>query len=308
VSPRGLVHIENRPFSQLFPDARGAFAGASFAARALATTPELLVRRLDEATCAGCHQTRGIAGFHLLGEERDSSIAFNALAVGHSPHLTADLEWRSRFLARVARGEPPPVRPFAGYPTGGYGDPCGLADGFFAWTCATGLACRDSHNAETGICALPAGGEPGDPCEDVRVRSSSRPEGAVVSRARLDPSCPEPTVDQRTGPMCFANWLGFPGGMCIELCSKVGEVKDGGICTSLPAAGYEADCMTSREPIEECVKRHSGDARVATCSTDRPCRDDYVCARVPGSVAGTGACVPPYFMFQIRVDGPLLDR
>jgi hypothetical protein len=36
------------------------------------------------------------------------------------------------------------------------------------------------------------------------------------------------------------------------------------------------------------------------CGEAAPCRDDYICARTP---AGGGACVPPYFLFQLRVDG-----
>jgi hypothetical protein len=36
------------------------------------------------------------------------------------------------------------------------------------------------------------------------------------------------------------------------------------------------------------------------CDADQPCRDDYLCALTP---AGKGACLPPYFVFQMRVDG-----
>jgi hypothetical protein len=41
----------------------------------------------------------------------------------------------------------------------------------------------------------------------------------------------------------------------------------------------------------------------ALCSVSTPCRDDYVCDFVPGAPQGTGACMPPYFIFQARVDG-----
>ncbi|MBX3263164.1 MAG: hypothetical protein KF782_26050 [Labilithrix sp.] len=41
----------------------------------------------------------------------------------------------------------------------------------------------------------------------------------------------------------------------------------------------------------------------AACNVAVPCRDDYVCAYVPGAPEGTGACMPPYFIFQARVDG-----
>jgi len=48
--------------------------------------------------------------------------------------------------------------------------------------------------------------------------------------------------------------------------------------------------------------------RVRACAPDAPCRDGYACARVPGLPPTTGACIPPYFLFQLRVDGPRLDR
>ncbi|MDD9968221.1 MAG: hypothetical protein OXR73_18425 [Myxococcales bacterium] len=31
--------------------------------------------------------------------------------------------------------------------------------------------------------------------------------------------------------------------------------------------------------------------------------EDYLCARMPGLPSGQGACVPPYFLGQLRVDG-----
>ena len=37
-------------------------------------------------------------------------------------------------------------------------------------------------------------------------------------------------------------------------------------------------------------------------------RADAVLARVPGLASNEGACVPPYFVFQARVDGTMLDR
>jgi hypothetical protein len=307
VSPRGLAHVENRPFSQIFPDAT-AFAGATSSTRAFVTTPELLLRRLDEGTCPGCHQSRGIAGFHLLGEERDRRVAVNALGVGHSPHLTADLEWRARVLSRVARGGPSLSRPFAAHPRGGYGDPCGVVRGFAAWTCGPGLECRDSHHADVGVCAPAFGREPGDPCEDVRMSASSRPEGAVVLPSRTDATCRGPRSDDRGTPVCLPNWVGFAGGMCSQVCSRTGAVMGGAVCAQIPFAGFESDCLTSLEPIEECLKRHSIDAWIATCDASHPCRDDYVCARVPGAEGDASGCVPPYLAFQMRVDGPLLDR
>ena len=311
VSPRGLLHLSNRPFSRYFLDPKRAFGELGLGAAALTRTPELLLRRLDEATCAGCHQSRGVAGFHLLGEERDRSKAFNALAVGHSPHLAAELPWRAEVLSAATRGEAPSrPRPFSGRPTGPgvEGAECGLEGGFASWTCAPGLVCRALQNGSLGTCATPRGARPGDPCESVTTEPSARPEGAIVTSGVPDRGCPAVTAENMARAFCAPNWLGFTGGMCSARCTRSGEIEGGAICTPLPSAGYEADCFYSREPIERCLRRHVTNAKVATCDAERSCRDDYACARVPGAPDGVGACVPPYFVFQVRVDGPALDR
>jgi hypothetical protein len=111
-----------------------------------------------------------------------------------------------------------------------------------------------------------------------------------------------------TEAFCAPNSLGFTGGMCSRRCETPGQVVGRAICARLPAAGYEADCMNSREPVERCLERHLVSALVASCDIDTPCRGDYACASVRGAPKGVGACVPPYFLFQARVDGPLLDR
>ena len=41
-------------------------------------------------------------------------------------------------------------------------------------------------------------------------------------------------------------------------------------------------------------------AGLRACDAATPCRDDYLCVRLD---AGRGACIPPYFVFQMRVDG-----
>ncbi|MBX3226570.1 MAG: hypothetical protein KIT84_32075 [Labilithrix sp.] len=305
VSPRGLERTQNRPWASLV-DAE-ALRALPLASLAHAKTPELLLRRLDEATCAGCHQTRGVAGFHLLGEDRGTST-FNAIALGPSPHFAKDLRWRRSDLLRAARGEPVEARPFASFPDGKIDSDCGLARGYEAWGCEPGLVCRDVHHGALGLCARAGSTLPGATCEDVSFVPDPRPEGPVVTAKKPDAACPAPTGAQKSGAFCAPNWLGFTGGMCSERCKKVGERRGDAICAALPSAGYEADCFFSNEPIERCLSRHLVTAWVQTCDADHLCRPDYGCARVAGAPKGTGACVPPYFIFQARVDGPRLDR
>jgi hypothetical protein len=305
ISPRGLLSSSNRPFSRIISTADVATLPLS--SLVLARTPDLLLRRLEEMTCAGCHQSHGVAGFHLLGEER-SLASFNTLAVGHSPHLGADLTWRTGDLASAARGDLGPPRPYAAYPNGEMGSDCGLTDGLSSWSCKPGLVCRDIHHGDVGTCTSPSGGAPGSPCEDVSLVPSDRAEGPVVTARSPDVTCPAPVGDQLEGPFCAPNWLGFTGGMCSERCSRIGDRRGSAICAPLPATGYEADCFLSREPIESCLTRHFVTAYVASCDAHTPCRADYGCSRVPNAPPTIGACVPPYFIFQARVDGPLLDR
>jgi hypothetical protein len=77
VSPRGLSRPANRVFSALCNadgDAR-AFADLPYAKAKRVRSRGGLVRRLDGFTCAGCHQSRALAGFHLPGEERNPARA-----------------------------------------------------------------------------------------------------------------------------------------------------------------------------------------------------------------------------------------
>jgi hypothetical protein len=43
-----------------------------------------------------------------------------------------------------------------------------------------------------------------------------------------------------------------------------------------------------------------------SCDASHPCRQDYVCAKGPKE--GSGTCVPPYFVYQLRLDGYPLKR
>lgn len=311
VSPGGLSRPPNRGFSALFNadgDAR-AFVYLPYTKAKQVRSPRGLLRRLDGFTCAGCHQSRALAGFHLPGEERNPDKTFNALAVGISPHLHEELGWRARMLASVADGAAfEEARPFPEHPSaaGFYGSHCGLGDPSFAdWTCAAGFECRDSHHDEVWFCA-PATRTAGDACENARV--ISRP-GASGDQMVADP---QEVCKGQTPSMiqCAANNYGFPLGFCTAPCTQPGARWGSSVCALMLASGYEEICFPLDEPIEDCVRKRTLVTATTTrsCSAEEPCRDDYGCLRYPGSAPGTGACVPPYFLFDFRVDGPKLDR
>jgi hypothetical protein len=313
VTPRGLERPANRVWSALLGEGDPELASLPYGRAALVTSPRALLRRLDEGTCAGCHQTRAIAGFHLLGEER-ARTPFNALATAGSPHFHEDLRWRAAALeAEGDAGSHASPRPFSsrGLGAGGYGTSCGLGDtGFSTWTCDAGLVCTPTGGAELGLCLPPKSGRgPGDACQTATVIPQPGPDGDRVKPGPLE-SCSQHEAGDASSDEtpCSPNGFGFPGGLCSSACDAVGDARDRGdsICVDIPSSGYESECFFVPIPIEKCLQTHKARRRVRSCDQDHPCRPDFACVAVPDTPRG--ACVPPYFVFQARVDGPMLDR
>jgi hypothetical protein len=308
--PRGLTRVANRPFSQLLDGAD--LSGAAFGATTHVKSVAGLVRKLDESSCQGCHQARAMAGFHMLGNEDDAGTnsRLNRLAVGTSPHFNEELAWRSRLVAAVAAGADPQTlpepRPFAEHATndGLTGASCGLTSdpSFASWTCKPGLSCADmtgGGKGVLGVCVPSAGPRPGDACEkDVVVSSPDARSDKVSNLDPGDAACAKMTP----GASCSHASGGFPGGACFARCTRMGEVSGHIICGAAPPSGFN-DCMAKgTQSFETCMSPPNLAFR-AMCNVNTPCRDDYVCDFVPGAPAGFGACMPPYFIFQARVDG-----
>ena len=296
VSPRGLSRRANRPFRQLLR--ASDLDAAALAGRPLIGSPEALIRRLDDMSCQGCHQSRTIAGFHLLGEDGADAAAGNALAVSVSAPLVAEVRRREALVAALAGGatDVDLTRPFAERPagdTGASGARCGItADpGFAAWTCAPGLSCSaldsPADDALVGVC-LPERGAVGDPCEIGAIAPNADAHRDRVKRA-APRACQE--------GVCNTNRVGFPGGMCTTSCA---DLPAEGACGVIALLTPFNNCLARGTPFPRCLAEHVSPAGLRRCSAEEPCRDDYICARTPG---GEGACIPPYFLFQLRVDG-----
>jgi hypothetical protein len=295
VTPRGFGRRANRPYRRLFRAAD--FADLDLGKRRYARSPEALLRRLDDLTCVGCHQARTIAGFHLLGSDDPSTPALNSLREPVSIHVSHDLERRSRVLSALAAGrEPDYARPFAERSKateGGYGAHCGLGDaGFAEWTCDAGLRCdaydAAAGDATVGICLPVEDGNVGDPCEVGALSPNRNPHRDRVTR---------PLARECRESGCNDNRVGFPGGMCSAHCSRLpAEAACGAIAKLDP---FNA-CIARREPFTRCIEQNHSPAALRRCDASLPCRDDYICGR---AAAGDGVCIPPYFVFQLRVDG-----
>ena len=290
VTPRGLSRLANRPFSAALSPA--AFSGRDFTAGRFVKSATGLLRRLDQLSCQGCHEARSVAGFHLLGEDLATDPLENALALPVSPHLASDLRRRERVALLASSGDMADLAvPFAERPTrdGRYGAPCGLgADASFAdWTCDEGLKCTASETRAgdaIGQCQS-ATRQVGDGCE----------LGAVTPhvdrrRDRMGPVSVEPCP----GMVCNRSRVGFPGGMCTADCSSPDAT-----CGAIAILDSFNACLARGDAFLSCIRGNTSPAGLRACDVDRPCRDDYVCAR-----SGTGGvCLPPYFVFQLRVDG-----
>ncbi|MEJ7602047.1 MAG: hypothetical protein WKG01_29390 [Kofleriaceae bacterium] len=212
VSPRGFARRANRPFRQLVAPVK--LAGLALVKRRAISSPEALLRRLDEHTCAGCHQAQTIAGFHLLGEDGPDVAPGNALATSISPPLVAERARREAQIEAVAAGKEPdlfrPAFERAGK-TGQRGSRCGLGDpGFASWSCHKGLTCQATDapldDAAIGECLPPPDRrEVGDPCELGPLEANANPRRDHGPRAT-----PGPCLEGG----CQTNRVGFPAG-CV---------------------------------------------------------------------------------------------
>ncbi|MGJ7533620.1 MULTISPECIES: hypothetical protein [unclassified Variovorax] len=261
VAPRGLERLANRPFEQLFaPGEWQAVQGS----RTL-QSPQAVLRRLDDLSCAGCHQSRAVAGFHLLGvDRRGASRTFttgNALAVPHSPHVQDELTRRGAYVrAALSTPRPDPFRPLA-----------------------------EPDDANT-VAEKPTVGAR---CEPTRITASANP---WLDRAEKLPriSC------EGMLSVCEKTSVGFPGGMCSGSCDPNDK---NGTCGGIAILSDFNSCLAAKKPFGECLAKHTRPGNLRSCSAQQPCRDDYICAQAEGQPEGRGACIPPYFLFQMRVDG-----
>ncbi|NUS21812.1 MAG: hypothetical protein HOQ25_18825 [Mesorhizobium sp.] len=134
-------------------------------------------RRLNDVTCAGCHQTRGIGGFHFPGVDWLADKPSNSTVVPASPHFVGDQLRRRDILTAFAAGKRPDFsRGFASRPQtrgsrelagseyqDGWGALCSLKDAgsgtpdksFTSWSCANGLTCQAAAaSRHIGMCFI----------------------------------------------------------------------------------------------------------------------------------------------------------
>ncbi|WP_065750971.1 hypothetical protein [Bradyrhizobium paxllaeri] len=171
----GLVQGEGAVFSEA--DVVAALRKATEGGAKLQNIRSLagFERRLNDVTCSGCHQTRGIGGFHFPGVDWMADKPSNATVVPASPHFFGDQIRRRDILESLRDGkEPDYSRGFASRPQlrgstelagtnyqDGWGAHCYVQGkpaasndaSFRDWTCAEGLTCQAAgKTSRIGMC------------------------------------------------------------------------------------------------------------------------------------------------------------
>lgn len=296
-------------------------------------------RRLSDMSCAGCHQTRGIGGFHFIGQDpyrwkADGTMVplypGNAVVVPGSGHFFADLERRRALQKSLVAGELPNyAMGFSSRPQehiadrnsegrgafNGWGAHCyvGSDPSFARWTCSSGNRCIQLHRSVAapgmGVCISNSGLELGEPTETGSLELKgkdwfsdkyTRIQSLPTPKGAHYSMAPQSAAPgQKTG--------GFPGGSIqMRSCAPafMSAHPEAG-CGALPAGNGFNDCLFDKNmTFPQCVKTFSVPTGMRRCSRENPCRDDYICAEsLVKGLEDEGVCVPPYFTFQFRVDG-----
>lgn len=81
-----------------------------------------------------------------------------------------------------------------------------------------------------------------------------------------------------------------------------------GVCGQIAILDDFNRCLAEKRAFAQCL-RHTRPGPLRHCCATQACRDDYVCAQAaepPGPLSKSSAgaaCMPPYFLLQMRVDG-----
>ncbi len=333
----GSIRRGNRPYADALAPAD--LAGVDFSELPYFKDPAALIRRLDNSTCQGCHQSGATAGFHFIGRDDASASPLNRIAVGFSPHFAADLPRRQDWLEATSRGYAPNAfRPLSSAPPAdwssgdpdylpaGPGQPCvpkaGEADWAENWSCAAGLECRTIATATDG------GGPMGQCLLPDKSTAMYSGQACLTGSITTNPARPfndryavtgqfagfAPAIS-RTDYNCRPPEIGVPGGLTYRACTdadrdfavfKPGKPAPNEICGLV--GGKAFDKCAASNAFDECLTAATVRGNRQTCSETMPCREDYMCQELPpdtpklARVKGYGFCSPTYFVFQMRID------
>ena len=314
-TPGGISRLSNRPYSQIFKPSD--FASVDMSKFKGISSPQELILRLDDLTCAGCHSGRSTNGFHYLGlERRNGTHRFNQLVVGFSEYSRVVQTERLGILSAKAQGQIPSsaVLHHSIKPTSGgakYGSACAVGtssspgQSFAGWTCSAGLSCvRTDEPAslpELGKCFPKTIGFSGDPCNFGSIVESTTAENEYLKVDGSRSNC-----GSVSGSQCSDLTGGFPGGMCRRSCGSLDPSRES--CGPIASTGFNTCLASSDKTFVDCLNDNTDSNGRSRCDANTPCRPDYSCVTAASGPPGTGACVPSYFFFQLGMDAhPKLD-
>jgi hypothetical protein len=283
----------------------------------------------------------------------------NRLALAMSPHMLAEQPRRIAYATALAHGRAPlrvrlhPSAPAASWledritpGVASVGMPCPShrdAASAARWSCAAGSRCtpmvtRSDGTPVHGMC-MPAGDDDGAgvhaglACRAFAIDSSPlAPAGALAfnTRAFLDvareTSPPLVIDDGRTLTTdrynCRPAAIGVPLGRVTRRCTSdewaLRGTNDAEVCAIVGGKGFEQ--MATGAFDAKAFAASTGRGLLDRCDASAPCREDYICQRLPSFLAGsrhradpgalaslqragTGFCTPTYFVYQLRLDG-----
>lgn len=334
-APGGLARSANRPFLNIFSteEVEQILSSPKTFPLEFLKSAQGFQRRLDEMTCTGCHQTRTVAGFHFMGRDPLGRYPGNSVFAPASAHFFGDLPRRHLVLEAIANAQEPDYRrSFAARPAdvfakglqgsglfNAWGAHCAGADtasgkqaidaSFIQWTCAKGLVCRSIHRSEfepgMGVCLPATTPQVGDPTEFGAVKTIAYGKDQYLRETTLPMPNPELYTSQPQSATPGNKTGGFPGSMLhLKTCD---HLTPEATCGPLPGSkdGFNA-CLGKGQNFLRCLREFSTQMGLRGCDAMQPCRDDYICAE--GAGTERGVCVPPYFLFQFRVDGHPLSQ
>lgn len=107
-STLGRARTANRPYSKLYQTYKKDFDSIDISKLKFIKSTNGLIERLNNLTCAGCHQAGGTAGFHFLGyPDPKFSHPFNRQELALSPHGEAEIHRRESYLDAIINDKVP---------------------------------------------------------------------------------------------------------------------------------------------------------------------------------------------------------
>lgn len=333
----GSARRASHPFSEAL---EGEDLGAlDYAALGFIRNEAGLRERLDNASCSGCHQSGGTAGFHFFGTDAEGATSdYNRVLQGISPHYQAELKRRLSYAeALLEQSQPSRFRPLSYAPAADWTKTrpehaaAGTAmaclteasrDAFADhWSCRRGEICQAiAGNAgaglELGQCmpAEPKAVTAGLACLRGEITSGREPYlDRWKEMAQLNSFATKPTTSTYS---CRPSRIGVPGGLAYRQCRDqdrtFASVKPGEAPAELCglAGGKGFDRCAATGDFASCQRQAMVRGMRPACGRDAFCREDYICQALPsdldpdGRLGGdVGFCSPTYFLFQMRIDG-----